>query len=308
MVTLSERIVRVRAPNPSPMTLTGTNTYLVRTSRDMGLVIDPGPALDAHIDAIVATAEESRLQIDTILVTHGHPDHAPGAELLSRRTGAPVLAHAVAKFPVDRRLSDEERLEFDDATIAVVDAPGHAADHLIFALEEEGALFTGDVVLGTGTTVVAPPGGAMRPYQHTLARLLREYGDSRTILGGHGEAVDDPNGKLTEYIAHREMREAQVLLRLALGPATIPELVESIYASIDRRLWPAAARQMLAHLTALEDENRVTPEVMPRDPNAEEAAILDPNLARLADPAAAEVARAELGIDVRLPLVRYRLS
>ncbi|MGH7683958.1 MAG: MBL fold metallo-hydrolase [Vulcanimicrobiaceae bacterium] len=197
MVELAQGVVRVRAPNPSPMTLTGTNTYLVRTARDEALVIDPGPALSEHVDAIVATARELRVEIRNILVTHGHPDHAPAAQPLSQRTGALVLAHPNARFPVDVRLSDGEDLVYDDARIGVVDAPGHAPDHFVFVLDGERALFTGDVVLGMGTVVVAPPGGAMRPYQRTLERLLREHGDSRAIYGGHGEAVVDPAAKLS---------------------------------------------------------------------------------------------------------------
>ncbi len=308
MVELAQGVVRVRAPKTSPMTLTGTNTYLVRTAPGEALVIDPGPALGRHVDAIVGAARGLGLEIRTILVTHGHPDHAPAARPLSERTGAPVLAHANARFPVDRSLGDGEDLIFDDARIGVVDAPGHAPDHLVFVLNGERALFTGDVVLGTGTVVIAPPGGAMRPYQRTLDRLLREHGGSRAIYGGHGEAVADPSAKLREYIAHRKMREDELLTCLHNGPATIPDLVRTIYANVDQRLWPAAARQMLAYLIALEEEERVVPELLERRPTAEEAAILDPNLQRIADPAAAEVARAELGAAMQLPLVSYRLS
>lgn len=306
MVNLAAGVTRVRAPNPSPLTLSGTNTYLVRTSSESVLVIDPGPPIDAHVDAILAAASQLDASIGTVLVTHGHPDHAPAAEPLSRRTGAPVWAHAYAKFPVDRHLDDGERLIFEDATIGVIDAPGHAPDHLVFAYDD--SLFTGDVVLGQGTVVVAPPGGAMRPYQNTLERLLREHGDARAIYGGHGEVVRDVRGKLVEYIEHRKMRERQLLECLERGPATVPALVTTIYAEVDRRLWPAAARQMLAHLIALEAENRVVPHLVPRPPLPEEEAILDPNLQRIADPAAAAVAREELGTSVNLPLVEYRLA
>lgn len=308
MVALSERVVRVRASNPSPMTLTGTNTYVVRTSQDAVLVIDPGPLKERHVDAIVAAADEMGAEIRTILVTHGHPDHAPAAVPLARRTGAPVWAHAYAKFPTDRTLEDRERLQFEDATIDVVDAPGHAIDHLVFALAEERTLFTGDVVLGQGTVVVAPPGGAMRPYQRTLDRLLAEHGNAASIYGGHGERVDDPRAKLIEYIEHRKMRERQLMDELQAGPATIPMLVERIYADVDRRLWPAASRQLLAYLIALEEESRIVPHIVSRAPSAEEAAILEPNLERIADPEAAAVARAELGTSVELPLVEYRIA
>ena len=290
------------------MTLSGTNTYLVRAGGGEAVVVDPGPPIEAHVEAILAAAAQARVRIATILVTHGHPDHFPAAQPLSERTGAPVWAHAYARFPHERSLQDRERLAFAGAALEVIDAPGHAADHLVFALEDERALFTGDVVLGQGTVVVAPPGGAMRPYQRTLERLLGEYGDARAIYGGHGEVVDDPTAKLVEYIEHRREREHELLAQLAQGPKTIPALVRAIYHDVDRRLWPAAARQMLAYLIALEEENRVVPRLLDQTPAPEEAAILDPNLSRIADPQTAAVMRAELGADVDLPLVEYRLT
>jgi len=308
MVELSERVVRVRAPNPSPLTLSGTNTYIVRIGEGAALVIDPGPPIDAHVQSIISTVVEMKLKIRALLVTHGHPDHAPAAEPLSRATNAPIYAHRQPTFRADFALEDRDVLEFEDAKLTIVDAPGHAIDHLVFYLQEEKTLFTGDVVLGMGTVVVAPPGGAMRPYQRTLQRLLDEHGDARTIYGGHGEEVLDPRAKLVEYIEHRRMRERQVLEQLEKQPATIPALVRSIYAGVDRRLWPAAARQLLAHLIALEEENRVVPRLITRELTPEETEILDPNLRRIADSAAADVAREELGTAVHLPLVEYRLA
>ena len=308
MVSLSERVSLVRAPNPSPMTLTGTNTYVVRVDRDAAVVIDPGPAIAAHVDAIEAAARELDLNVVAILVTHGHPDHFPGAEPLAKRTGAPVWAHPYARFAHDRELGDRERLEFGSATLETIDAPGHTFDHHVFELLEERALFTGDVILGHGTTVIAPPGGAMRPYQRTLERLLHEHGDARSIYGGHGEAIADPRAKIAEYIAHRQGRERELIAQLERGAATIPQLVRAIYADVDSVLWPAAARQMLAYLVALEEENRVVPQPVERAATLEEAAILDPNLGRIADPATAELMRAELGTYLDLPLVEYRLS
>ncbi|MBV8152070.1 MAG: MBL fold metallo-hydrolase [Candidatus Eremiobacteraeota bacterium] len=305
---LTARVVRVRAANPSPMTLTGTNTYVIDVGDRHAVVIDPGPRLEAHVDAIVAALAETRLTLAAILVTHGHPDHAPAAELLAARTGAPVWAHARARFPHDRELADREQLAFDTVTLDVVDAPGHALDHLVFWLSDEKALFTGDVVLGEGTTVIAPPGGAMRPYQQTLRRLEREYVEAEAIHGGHGEPVGDPRERLRYYISHREGRERQVLQHLERGAATIPALVETIYARHDRRLWPAAARQVLAHLLALEEENRVVPHVLERPSTPTEREILEPDLRRIADPSTREVAREELGTTLELPLVEYRLA
>jgi len=308
MVSLSSRIRRVRAANPSPMTLSGTNTYLIDVGEGAAIVVDPGPLLESHLEAIVAAAQAARLKLIAILVTHGHPDHAPAAAPLAQRTGAPVWAHAHARFPHERDLSDRERLTFAGAALRVIDAPGHTFDHLVFWLEDEGALFTGDTVLGEGTTVIAPPGGAMRPYQQTLHRLLREFGGAASILGGHGEPVLDPRERLKYYITHREERERELLIHLERGAATLPALVESIYARYDRRLWPAAARQLLAHLQALEEENRVVPQIVRRPPKRDESAILVPDLRAIADPAAAEVARAELGTALGLPLVEYRLA
>jgi glyoxylase-like metal-dependent hydrolase (beta-lactamase superfamily II) len=166
-------------------------------------------------------------------------------------------------------------------------------------LYAERALFTGDVVIGRGTVVIAPPNGDMRAYQATLAHLLREHGDDKTIYGGHGPAIETPRAKLEEYIAHREMREREVVAALGTGERTIPELVTAIYSGVSSFLWPAAARQVLAYLIALEREGRVQTRMLARPMTNEEAAILDPDLSKLADSESAAVARAELGFDDR---------
>jgi glyoxylase-like metal-dependent hydrolase (beta-lactamase superfamily II) len=303
---LSARVARLRANNPSPMTLDGTNGYVVRVGPRSLVAIDPGPVDDAQRDAFVAAAREANAAYAAILVTHGHPDHFPGAAPLAAATGAPVYAHPDALFPHDRALAEGERLTFDGAALTVLHAPGHARDHLVFVLEEERALFTGDVVIGTGTVVVAPPGGDMRTYQRTLRRLRDGYGDASALYGGHGPDVRDVRAKLDEYIAHREAREQQIVAALRAGFDTIPALVAHVYAGVDERLWPAAARQVLAYLLALEAEGRARSERVPREPTPQEAALLNPDLSKLAGRADAEVIRAELGYGGAEPLLRYQ--
>ncbi len=290
----SSRIERILAPNASPMTLEGTNTYLIFGGRE-AIAIDPGPTDASHIDAIVEAAARRGATIAAIAVTHSHPDHAPGAAPLHARTGAPVYGHADGRFPKDRILAEGDRIAVGDAVLDALEAPGHARDHLVFALEEEGALFTGDVVIGRGTVVIAPPSGDMRAYQQTLRRL-REREDTRTIFGGHGDAITTPRAKFDEYIAHRESREREILAQLHNGERTIPEMVAQIYRAVPEMLWPAAARQVLAYLIALEREGRVRERRIERAPTDAEAAIMNPDLSRIVDPASAAVARAELGI------------
>lgn len=295
------RVERVLAPNASPMTLEGTNTYVVTGGRE-AIVIDPGPADATHVAAIVAAAERRGATIAAIAVTHSHPDHAPGAAPLAARTGAPVYGHAAGRFPKDRTLAEGGRVAAGDAVLEVFEAPGHAHDHLVFGLAEENALFTGDVVVGRGTVVIAPPSGDMRAYQDTLRRL-RDVALTRTIYGGHGAAIDDPRAKFDEYIAHRELREREILAQLREGERTIPEMVEAIYRGVPPMLWPAAARQVLAYLIALGREGRVRERRLEREPTPAESALLNPDLSRIVDPESAAVARAELGIGLELDAI-----
>jgi glyoxylase-like metal-dependent hydrolase (beta-lactamase superfamily II) len=295
VVTLSPRVSRVRAPNPGPMTLDGTNGYIIDGGSGGWLAVDPGPDLPEHIDAFVRAAQERGARFEAILVTHGHPDHFPGAAPLAAATGAPVVAHRDARFPHDRVLRDGERIAAGSASVLALEAPGHAADHLVFVLEDERALFTGDVILGRGTVIVAPPGGDMRAYQRTLRRLRDEFGDAQAIYGGHGPEIRAPRETIDFYIRHREEREAAILEQLRHGPMTIPALVAAIYQDVARSLWPAAARQVLAYLIALEREGRVTVRPAGRTPTAEERAVLNPDLRALSSTPGGAVARAELG-------------
>jgi len=294
MVTL------VRAPNPSPMTLTGTNSYVLDCGDGTALVIDPGPAIDRHVRALIETAETQHLRIARIALTHGHPDHALAAPLLAAATGAAIYAHPRSKVARDADLPLEAEFAAGRLALHVVDAPGHTFDHVIFYLPAERALFTGDTILGDGTTVIAPPGGAMRPYQQTLQRLANEFADARTIYGGHGPAVDDPQTKIADYIAHRALREAQVVTALRDGARTIPDLVRTIYSSQPHALWAAMARQILAHLLALEAEGRVAarPRAQPLSP--EEYAMLNPDLEAILGPAEAAALAEEIGAEMRL--------
>jgi glyoxylase-like metal-dependent hydrolase (beta-lactamase superfamily II) len=250
------RVHRVLAPNPSPMTLEGTNSYLVLGDGE-ALAIDPGPVLPGHISALVAAAAARECRITAIAVTHGHPDHAPGAALLAELTGAPVYAHAAARFPHDRVLRDGETITVAGATVAAFDTPGHAPDHLAFWLAPEAALFAGDVILGRGTTLIAPPDGDMRVYQATLRRLKRDFARARVIYGGHGEQIPAPLEKFDEYLTHREARERQIVAVLERGESSVAEIVALLYPDLMPAMTWGAELQVLAYLVALEREGAV---------------------------------------------------
>lgn len=240
-------IVRVLAPNPGVRELEGTNTWIV--GRWPAAVIDPGVDDPRHLDEVLAAAG----RIGAILLTHDHPDHAPGALTLARRTGAPVYAARPAEGM--RRLRDGQEIRLPGVRLRVIATPGHTPDHVAFLLEPDRALFTGDAVLGRGTSVIDPPEGDLAQYLRSLRRL-REL-RPRTLYPGHGPVVLDAMAKLEEYLAHREEREREVLEGLAEGPRTPEQLVATIYAAYPPELHPLAARSVLAHLLKLEAEGRV---------------------------------------------------
>jgi glyoxylase-like metal-dependent hydrolase (beta-lactamase superfamily II) len=239
-------IARVLAPNPGPFTLEGTNTWIVGSGP--AVVVDPGPDDESHLKAVARQAGVVR----AILLTHRHPDHAPGASRLSDLTGAPALAFKPEVG--ETRIRDGEVIEAGGVRIRAVHTPGHTPDHVAFLEENARALFTGDAVLGRGTSIVDPPEGDMAQYMRSLSRMLSL--SPAVIYPGHGPAVWYPTEKLNEYLAHRRMREQQVMEALEDGPCTPEELVGSIYDDVPPELHPAAARSALAHLLKLEREGR----------------------------------------------------
>lgn len=240
-------MVRVLAPNPGPFTLEGTNTWVV--GRGERIVIDPGPDDPDHVQAVLEAAG----RVGAILLTHRHLDHAPAAERLARLTGAPVYAASPGED--DRAASDGDRLEAAGVAVEVVATPGHSPDHLVFLERDTGSLFTGDAVLGRGTSVIDPPDGDLSDYLRSLDRMRRL--EPRIIYPGHGPVVEGAVRKIEEYLAHRLDRERQVLLALEQGPRTPADLVPGIYANYPKDLHLAAARSVLAHLLKLEREGRV---------------------------------------------------
>jgi glyoxylase-like metal-dependent hydrolase (beta-lactamase superfamily II) len=248
------RILRVLAPNPGPYTLEGTNTWIV--GLDPAVVIDPGPEQQGHLDAVASEAG----RVGAVLVTHRHPDHARGAAGLAQAIGAPLLAFPVRAGPDDlsiqaEPLADGREIEVGGGRLLTVHTPGHTPDHVSFLAPGAGALFTGDTVLGRGTSVIDPAEGDLAVYLRSLRRLrdLRP----RAIYPGHGPAVFDGVGKLDEYLRHRAQRETQVLEVLRRGPRTAAEIVPEVYGTYPTELLPAAARSVLAHMVKLEREGRV---------------------------------------------------
>lgn len=244
-------VALLTAPNPSLMTGQGTNTYIVGAG-DLA-IIDPGPDDDAHITAIVDEIAALGGRAVLILVTHSHLDHLPGAFSLQRRVGVPVAAYAPI-LGVDVHLRHDQRLTIGGHPLRALHTPGHAADHLCFLLEDDGALFSGDLIVGEGTVVIGRD-GELDQYLDSLRSLLPL--DLKRILPGHGPVIDRPRQKIEEYIAHRFDRERQILAAVEAGAMTPLEVVDEVYAEVDPRLYPMATQTVEAHLRKLVREGRV---------------------------------------------------
>ncbi len=250
---LSPMVRRITAANPGMMTGPGTNTYLVGI--DEIAVIDPGPADEAHLDAVAGCGGD---RIKWILCTHTHPDHSPGAAGLKARTGAEVLAFDSRDgLVVDRRLADGDTVDGTEFTLRAIHTPGHASNHLCYLLEGERLLFTGDHVMQGSTVVISPPDGDMAVYLDSLRKVaaLRRL---KAIAPGHGLLITDPAVVIADYIAHRLDREQQVLGALQAGPRTPAEIVEALYADVADELHEVAAKSVWAHLRKLAAEGQAT--------------------------------------------------
>src|SRR3954447_21400588 len=254
---LEPLVTRVLAPNPSGMTLDGTNTYVVRQpGSGQAVVVDPGPDDAAHLAAVEAALAARGARCVAVLVTHHHGDHAEAALPWGVRFGAQVAAaDARVAGPGGRVLEPGERLHLAGTTLGVVPTPGHTADHLAFRLES-GAVLVGDHVLGRGTSVVTHPEGDVLAYLESLRRG-HELGPS-ALYCGHGPGLTEaPGAVLDFYLAHRAYREQQLLEALGRGAATVDELVAEVYAAYPREVCPAAAQSTRATLDKLRAEGRV---------------------------------------------------
>ena len=260
VIQISPLIRRITAGNGSVFTGPGTNTYLV--GNEDVTVIDPGPAMQDHIDAILAASKN----IKQILVTHTHPDHSPGVRLLKNKLDIPaygMLTNSTKNqdttFSPERVLEDGELLEENEFSLEVVHTPGHASNHLCFILKEEKFIFTGDHIMSGSTVVIGPPDGNMNQYIKSLEKL-KNY-DIKKIAPGHGDILENPHEVADWIISHRLEREKKVFSALKEASRGTPEsLVERVYDDVDSSLFPIAKASLLAHLIKLEEDKVIAKE------------------------------------------------
>ena len=243
------------APNPSPMTGRGTNTYVLGRANRV-VVIDPGPPDPGHL-ASIATAVSARGRAALVLLTHHHMDHSEAAVQVARSLGVRLagIPHPDGP-PLDRDLVDGEELDLGEGTMRVLGTPGHTRDHACFIWQEEGAVFAGDLVAGEGFVVIDPPDGNMKDYLASLARI-RDLGPA-VLLPGHGPEIGVPRAYLDGYIAHRLQREGKVLGSIPTGRGqSVDQLLPRVYDDTPEFMYPVAARSLLAHLDKLVADGQV---------------------------------------------------
>jgi glyoxylase-like metal-dependent hydrolase (beta-lactamase superfamily II) len=263
--TVSPLVRRIVARNPGSFTGPGTGTYVV--GRGRVAVIDPGPAMSSHTGAILRSLRGET--VDSILITHSHVDHWPGMAEIQRATGARTYGFGSQRdkssgggpessyygFITDQAIEEGDTLEGPGWHLTALHTPGHASDHLCFALAEEKILFSGDHVMGWSTSVIMPPDGDMADYMRSLERLLDR--DDATYLPTHGPPVTDPKPYVRSFLTHRRERRAAILQQLTKRPSTISEIVEAVYVDVSPSLHGAAAQSVLAHLIELQESGEV---------------------------------------------------
>ncbi len=254
-VKISENVRRIVAPNPSIMTGTGTNTYIVGDRPS--IVIDPGPEIESHLNVIL---DASGGNINSVLLTHTHPDHAPLAARLSAVTGAPVVGFSAGDgVALDREIADGGIVSVGELTIRAVHTPGHVYNHHVYLLEQEQLAFSGDHIMEGSTVVIIPPEGDMADYLMSLRKLSGLEPEVLRIAPGHGRIIEDPVSTIKAYLSHRIHREK--LIFDAVPPeaeVSVAEVVDVAYEGTPDHLLPVAKYSAWAHLRKLEKEGRVT--------------------------------------------------
>jgi len=277
-VWVSDRIRRITAPNPSMMTGPGTNTYIV--GRQELAIIDPGPAIDSHVEAIVEACADAKVK--WIIATHTHPDHSPGAKILAQRLGGEVVGAVLAddghqdlSFKPAKQLQHNETFAAENYTLQAIYTPGHVANHFCFFLQEEQTLFTGDHIMQGATVVVIPPSGDMADYLSSLGKMLG-LGLQR-LAPAHGHIMTQAEQAVQGIIDHRMAREAKVVAAMkTLGRCSLAVLAQTVYADVDKAVMGIAKVALWAHLLKLEKEGRA-------EKHAEKSGLFDDELWHLTE-------------------------
>lgn len=263
---VSKRVRRLLAPNPSPFTYYGTGTYIIGFKEVC--IIDPGPKINIHINNLLSQINKNLIKY--ILVTHTHADHSPAAEIIKKATNAKTYGFGPypniktdkefeeghdTKFIPDVFLKDGQEIKTKEWTIRAIHTPGHTSNHMCFSLEEEKILFTGDHVMGWATTVIVPPDGDMTAYIESLKKI--EKLNHKKFFPTHGGVIEEPSKLVRALIAHRKMREKQIMNELSKNIISLDRMVEKFYANTEKKLWKAAEKSLLATLISLEKKGLV---------------------------------------------------